>query len=508
MVFGLKRPFGKRKPANIAADPKQSAGKPTADTERLRAMLDASPDELDAMFKADAAAYVQRQRDNIAERWASRKLVEPNAEERNTLDTMKLRCLGVRHVFPPHHPKGSYSFLGGEPIMAPDDDWPMAYNTKGVTEHIPFVAQIDCSDLPDGEGRSLLPDKGILYFFAPVSSNLTPEYQMSAVRYNSKTPTAKWAPVSIGAVASFPPLTNDRASRYGLPTARDFGGPNGRYAHHYPQCFIEFGWISGVTTEANAQGYPWEVAAKQMKQDLLAFHGPAPSGTPQSWQEKPEHGVWRPNQAFPESWYAIRMTAWLVKHWIEQERKSIDPETAHHGPLFDRVQAGFNELTTPAFRPFEIPSEETTDQFFGLLEMLVDDDGFRPATQKLPAHMILNRILEDVAIESAEACLQDEHAAARISPAVIDALRSRHYLLRDIETKDRYFQEHQIFGQGRDVQGGCEELAQTHLLLFRIGWDQAVGVEVGDAGCWQYWITPADLAARRFENVTVTFECH
>ena len=38
--------------------------------------------------------------------------------------------------------------------------------------------------------------------------------------------------------------------------------------------------------------------------------------------------------------------------------------------------------------------------------------------------------------------------------------------------------------------------------------DDALGWSFGDSGVLQYWIYPADLAARRFENAILTIESH
>jgi uncharacterized protein YwqG len=62
-----------------------------------------------------------------------------------------------------------------------------------------------------------------------------------------------------------------------------------------------------------------------------------------------------------------------------------------------------------------------------------------------------------------------------------------------------------MFGHARLTFGQSEEMALTHHLLMQFDADEALGWDFGD-GAFQYWITPADLAARRFSSVALTFE--
>ena len=55
-----------------------------------------------------------------------------------------------------------------------------------------------------------------------------------------------------------------------------------------------------------------------------------------------------------------------------------------------------------------------------------------------------------------------------------------------------------------DPQGYNSERMRTHLLLLAIAADQSLGQYHG--GYYQLWITPADLQARRFDRVELTFD--
>src|SRR5262249_38071922 len=60
------------------------------------------------------------------------------------------------------------SFFGGLPKLHPVFDWPTAEvraNEEPETGALTFIAQIDLTELPQFEARSLLPKTGVLHFF-------------------------------------------------------------------------------------------------------------------------------------------------------------------------------------------------------------------------------------------------------------------------------------------------------------------------------------------------------
>jgi Domain of unknown function (DUF1963) len=59
----------------------------------------------------------------------------------------------------------SLSYIGGDPKLPPNFPWP-TINVKGEELPLHFIAQFECSRLPDCTDRQQLPSNGILYFFA------------------------------------------------------------------------------------------------------------------------------------------------------------------------------------------------------------------------------------------------------------------------------------------------------------------------------------------------------
>ena len=65
-----------------------------------------------------------------------------------------------------------------------------------------------------------------------------------------------------------------------------------------------------------------------------------------------------------------------------------------------------------------------------------------------------------------------------------------------------------MFGEGVVVQVAADGMKDRYVLLLQLGRDPALNWTVGEMGPLQYWITPEDLAARRFENTVLTIEAY
>jgi Domain of unknown function (DUF1963) len=109
---------------------------------------------------------------------------------------------------------------------------------------------------------------------------------------------------------------------------------------------------------------------------------------------------------------------------------------------------------------------------------------------------------------SIEASLvESQEAAARIPADVARRVHSRHALTVQSErglfasTPDR------MLAPPVDVQAHQWDRAKMHLLLLELSSNEALGHEFGE-GVYQFWITPADLRARRFDKVVLTADAY
>jgi hypothetical protein len=93
-----------------------------------------------------------------------------------------------------------------------------------------------------------------------------------------------------------------------------------------------------------------------------------------------------------------------------------------------------------------------------------------------------------------------------VPPHVLELVRWRH---SPAITKSLVgFTRHQLLGTGRTIQHAAIQFRDTHRLLAQFDSDIGINWMWGDMGALQYWITHDDLAARRFDRVTMTAEGH
>jgi uncharacterized protein YwqG len=67
---------------------------------------------------------------------------------------------------------------------------------------------------------------------------------------------------------------------------------------------------------------------------------------------------------------------------------------------------------------------------------------------------------------------------------------------------------HQMFGAPADIQGNPEIEEDGNRLLLQLAYDDIMFWSFGDNGVYQFWIKRDDLAARNWDAVKLTFECH
>jgi Domain of unknown function (DUF1963) len=68
---------------------------------------------------------------------------------------------------------------------------------------------------------------------------------------------------------------------------------------------------------------------------------------------------------------------------------------------------------------------------------------------------------------------------------------------------------HQMFGRGIEIQGNsCAMREEGYIMLLQLTYDDLMHWSFGDNGCYQFWISPADLAQRNWAGAKMTLECH
>jgi hypothetical protein len=168
--------------------------------------------------------------------------------------------------------------------------------------------------------------------------------------------------------------------------------------------------------------------------------------------------------------------------------------------LGSKISGAFGPAGNAGVKPFDAPPDEVKQQIMAFLEEL-RVSGMPSSIERPHVHLalpqVLNRWLEFAAIHGAEDGLADPDGATLIPPDVAAAMAPRHAS-----------REHQMLGEGLVVQVAADEMKDRYLLLLQLGRDPALNWTIGEMGPLQYWITPEDLAARRFENTLLTIEAY
>lgn len=435
---------------------------------------------------------------------------------RADLDRTQDAKLAIRHVFPPRLPQRSLSFIGGAPVIPADGsfDWPMVHNREGLLERLNFMAQIDCADIPPGPARNLLPNSGYLYFFAPMSLEFGPDAQHFVTRYLPGPARKSWQPDTYLAVGKIANLSDEVIALRGTNCA-------------YPKVEIELGWLeepSDADVEARrAEGLPHEVAEKIRIERAEAFLGPKRINKRQLTVSGGGNADWLLEEDFPTNRAMARTLRDRISSHCAAQYKMLDQQraalagAAEDDPVLTFISerksaiSALNERSSKAFAGTDwnpsntvaaLSEDEKTRANIFLREIL-EEGGLVWADGTERPHwrdkQVIHGWMAQAALKGAQAALMREPApdVAPIPPAIIDALALRHDA-----------RQHHLFGNGTVVQIAADEMKERYILLLQLGLDAEMDWLVGEMGPLQYWITPEDLAACRFENTVLTIEAY
>jgi uncharacterized protein YwqG len=441
-----------------------------------------------------------------------RKVPPISDDGRETIERARRARLAIKHVFPPRLPQRSMSYFGGLPIVPEEFDWPTIHNRDGRLERLTFMAQIACADLPAGPAREMFPDKGYLYFFAPMVDTFGPDAAHFVVRYEPRRATQKWEPLDMPFTGKIEPDDSMDLIWRGKRT-------------HYDRVEIEFGWIEEPSDDEVAargdEGHAFQVAEKIRAERLEAFFGPPPAPSSLlSVYQKPKDTLWTPYAGFPINWKTARIVRKFVEAYHREETEDVANrlkalgEVAEDHPEARRLRTLQRELSmyqskmSTAFFPtisarakdYESPPVEVKTQILAFLEDL-RINGMPSSKERTYLHLrlplVLNQWLATAAIHGAEGALTDPDGAALVPPDVVAAMAHRHTA-----------RKHQMLGEGEVVQVAAGEMKDRYVLLLQLGPDAALDWTRGEMGPLQYWITPEDLAAKQFENTVLTIEAY
>ena len=437
-----------------------------------------------------------------------------------------------KHQFPPRFPIRSRTYFGGLPTAPADFRWPRAPDGTPYT----FMAQVDCSELPDFQLRKFLPSKGVLHFFVnwQVFDGLEEAQTWPNHVVLSRDTTRFWREASWHEVR--PP--DDLPACYGTSGACYYFPwleHTDRRLHDYPRAFGKKAMTMGVVRtfaeehpldlDGNSAGRYQEIWEAEQAAELARFYGDSVTADelapPKDEFPAKKPNVQRPTTTFPAGWIDIEVFCGLyrkelIERGIKQVERGIDA-AGHPWPADPAVvRAAYEEAATRAEAWIErarsgglmspVPEADRT-AFWSWLDGMSGAavDTVRDSRSALT----LNRRLWEAVRTSAHICLSASEAASSLVPAeMMGELRMEHSVL--VAGKyPRRAGRHQMLGVGRDAQGAPRHALEVgDMLLLQLDTDWAMPWMLGDCGVLQYWISVSDLRAQRFDKVRVTLEGH
>lgn len=387
---------------------------------------------------------------------------------------------------------GSASWLGGLPRLA-GLEWPR--DPQG--RPLPFAAQVDLAELAAACPESPLPHQGSLAFF-----------------------------LGTGAVVAVPPGAHEfTAPPPGLPASHDEDGyPLPAKRTRLSRDLFPFWPVEPVALplpEAllDHRDERLHEAIEQVMLDMVRERFGKPSPLPPTcnggelWWYGVSHLADRVREAMDNSPQAIAMESQLE----EAAGNDLAALEARSDALPDAVAGARGKVLDAQARRREI--EEEAAALPAMVEAL---DGFmanRQPWEPLTAEerSLVVEILDEIhrrhgmlaqfhvprsLAQLQTVCIRvmiadGPDAVAALPDDVLDRIAKEHRV-------PTLFQ-HQVFGLGGVQQSARDEHLED-LLLLQLGYDDMMEWRWGDMGLFQYWISPEDAAAARWDKAEMTFE--
>ena len=409
------------------------------------------------------------------------------------------QAIVFRQHFPPQREGSALGFFGGAPVAPSRFRWPRPDGSGGHSKPFSFLMQIDCAAVPAAARLGMLPDRGVLYFFLDLT----------------------WGEPNAFRVLYEPGGDNDRAVIQPPPDLDHAFGDESTYvwkwtqsAEDCPKLLPKWTFqpvvieISPETCAPEAQEddadapvlWPGE---KNVAEDLRRAQGEEVLSNPFSVRDFiAAHGAMiRPFANYPHDWRAVQICSGLFLNSLRESHSLTSAFTrrglsdAERDALLARIRGEARSWFDRAasHSPFAAVPRAESDEFWSWL-------GDTP--------WLVRFVLIEAVTLSIEASLSDSlEAAARIPADVARRVHRRHALAVKSEHGLFVTTPNRMLAPPVDVQGHQRDRAKTHLLLLELSSNEGLGHHFGE-GVYQFWITPADLKARRFDKVELTADAY
>jgi uncharacterized protein YwqG len=424
--------------------------------------------------------------------------------------------------FPPDRNSRALSFFGGLPRLPKGLDWPYS---DLLGKHITFLAQIDLGSLPTFQWRSRLPEEGTLFFF--VNTDLG-EYQpeketWARVLFSEKScldDDERQAPSDLMPIYG---ASNGHYVRW--LTHDDLDSPSApRQLPHWPVDAIilrTFATEHPNAGDGSPMRRPFKEAARAEQRRALMERfgdpvgavsighywansdgtksplGPLPPAgyplSPRVWGE-----AWLPDAEWPYSWI-------FAEIFCVELLKGIDKYLQHPETIEATARTWRQEAQSAGlFSPLPQAARERFRRWIQTLPLETQGKAI-PKGWHVPSS-IQHRWVQQSVICGVDACLGYAGDYDRLIPRHLLALVEHRHRTFSGDEKSYRFLAHQLLGAPKSIQSAPLDYGATHVLLAQFCHDEGALWFWGDAGVMQFWITPQDLKARRFDRVVMTLE--
>ena len=403
-----------------------------------------------------------------------------------------------RQHFPPRHGTSALSFFGGVPIAPRNFTWPRPAGEGAQARPFNFLMQIDCAAVPPNGRRGLLPDRGVLYFFHDLTWSQPDAFR---VLYVDAQDVDRWTvvppPDDLG------PAFGDKAVWTWKWTQSPADCPRFLPKWTFDPVVIDLP-VPHRDEEEDADAPVWWPGEKRTAEALRAAQG---EDVPGNWFTvedftSDDGRLRRPFANYPHDWRAMQICSGLIAGRLRNThglrgtgavlRDRTDAERdALRLQIRDEALKWFSRAA--AEPPFAAVPQAESDRFWSWLETY--------------PWLVRFVITEAVTLSIETSLVESEQAAARIPADLARRIHHRHTLA--VRRVDKLFAStpDRMLAPPVDVQGHQWDRAKTHLLLLELSSNGGLGHEFGE-GVYQFWITPADLKARRFDKVALTADAY
>ena len=407
------------------------------------------------------------------------------------------QAIVFRQHFPPRPESSTLSFFGGAPIVPSGFQWPRSAGKVGPSKPFSFLMQIDCADVPAPARLGMLPERGVLYFFLDLTWGEPNAFRVLYEEGGVKNWTAIEPPDDLDYAYG------DQAAHVWQWTQSAEDAPRLLPKWTFQPVALEIPPHAANADEQEEDAPVLWPGDKAMAEALRAAQGDEVVSNWFSVKDfiAADGAMIRPFANYPHDWRAVQICSGLLLHQLRRSY-SLTGTLKRRGLSDAEGDALVTRITGEARSWFDRAASQSP--FAGMSRAESDEFWSWLADKSWLVRFVMTEALN----LSIEASLADSReAAARIPADVARRVHDRHALASRSEHGLFTTTPNRMLAPPVDVQGNQWDRARTHLLLLELSSNDGLGHHFGE-GVYQFWITPDDLKARRFDKVELTADAY